>query len=150
MSSSCLNLLAFSTTGRVKLELTWLLILVQLILAYSTCRRVFWHKFIAGLIVSVVNPQPGDSIIDCCAAPGGKTLYMASQMHGQGIFKPRKVVYASSKSYCFLFWCFLAFIMPFQHHIFLAPAHCLKQLPHLISMHFYSLLLHYKPIAVGL
>ncbi|KAI5605056.1 hypothetical protein POPTR_001G368500v4 [Populus trichocarpa] len=103
----------------------------------------------AGLIVSVVNPQPGDSIIDCCAAPGGKTLYMASQMHGQGIFKPRKVVYASSKSYCFLFWCFLAFIMPFQHHIFLAPAHCLKQLPHLISMHFYSLLLHYKPIAVG-
>lgn len=39
----------------------------------------------AGLIVSVVNPQPGDSIIDCCAAPGGKTLYMASQMHGQGM-----------------------------------------------------------------
>ncbi|KAJ6301794.1 hypothetical protein OIU77_016000 [Salix suchowensis] len=39
----------------------------------------------AGLIVSVVNPQPGDSIVDCCAAPGGKTLYMASQMHGQGM-----------------------------------------------------------------
>ncbi|CAK7350073.1 unnamed protein product [Dovyalis caffra] len=39
----------------------------------------------AGLIVSVVDPKPGESIIDCCAAPGGKTLYMASQMHGQGM-----------------------------------------------------------------
>ncbi|XP_050219957.1 uncharacterized protein LOC126670303 [Mercurialis annua] len=39
----------------------------------------------AGLVVSVVDPQPGDSIIDCCAAPGGKTLYMASLMEGQGM-----------------------------------------------------------------
>ncbi|KAJ9153949.1 hypothetical protein P3X46_027335 [Hevea brasiliensis] len=39
----------------------------------------------AGLVVSVVNPQPGESIIDCCAAPGGKTLYMASLMDGQGM-----------------------------------------------------------------
>ncbi|KAJ4829058.1 hypothetical protein Tsubulata_004392 [Turnera subulata] len=38
----------------------------------------------AGLIVSVVDPQPGEVIIDCCAAPGGKTLNMASQMSGQG------------------------------------------------------------------
>eukprot|EP00257_Ricinus_communis_P018331 XP_015577031.1 uncharacterized protein LOC8286857 isoform X2 [Ricinus communis] len=39
----------------------------------------------AGLVVSIVNPQPGDSIIDCCAAPGGKTVYMASLMEGQGM-----------------------------------------------------------------
>ncbi|KAJ8754959.1 hypothetical protein K2173_015471 [Erythroxylum novogranatense] len=39
----------------------------------------------AGLVVSIVDPQPGEVIIDCCAAPGGKTLYMASQMNGQGI-----------------------------------------------------------------
>ncbi|KDP39311.1 hypothetical protein JCGZ_01068 [Jatropha curcas] len=39
----------------------------------------------AGLVVSVVNPQPGESIVDCCAAPGGKTLYMASLMDGQGM-----------------------------------------------------------------
>ncbi|XP_022735087.1 uncharacterized protein LOC111288454 [Durio zibethinus] len=38
----------------------------------------------AGLVVSVVNPQPGDDIIDCCAAPGGKTLYMASHLSGKG------------------------------------------------------------------
>ncbi|XP_074575301.1 uncharacterized protein LOC141831796 [Curcuma longa] len=39
----------------------------------------------AGLVVSVVDPQPGDAIIDCCAAPGGKTLFMASCLRGQGM-----------------------------------------------------------------
>ncbi|EXB36052.1 Ribosomal RNA small subunit methyltransferase B [Morus notabilis] len=39
----------------------------------------------AGLVVSVVDPQPDEQIIDCCAAPGGKTLYMASRLHGQGM-----------------------------------------------------------------
>ncbi|GAB2230412.1 hypothetical protein Droror1_Dr00014677 [Drosera rotundifolia] len=39
----------------------------------------------AGLVVSVVDPRPGDNIIDCCAAPGGKTLFMASRLSGQGM-----------------------------------------------------------------
>lgn len=39
----------------------------------------------AGLVVSVVNPQPGETIIDCCAAPGGKTLFMASCLGGRGM-----------------------------------------------------------------
>ncbi|XP_068641095.1 uncharacterized protein [Aristolochia californica] len=38
----------------------------------------------AGMVVSVVDPLPGDTIIDCCAAPGGKTLFMASCLKGQG------------------------------------------------------------------
>ncbi|KAG5546725.1 hypothetical protein RHGRI_018786 [Rhododendron griersonianum] len=38
----------------------------------------------AGLVVSIVDPQSGESIIDCCAAPGGKTLFMAAQLSGQG------------------------------------------------------------------
>lgn len=45
-----------------------------------------YHTFsITGLIVSIVDPQPGETIVDCCAAPGGKTLYMASHLNGQGI-----------------------------------------------------------------
>jgi 16S rRNA (cytosine967-C5)-methyltransferase len=40
--------------------------------------------FIPGLVVSVVDPQPGETIIDCCAAPGGKALFMASRLQGQG------------------------------------------------------------------
>ncbi|KAH6786276.1 NOL1/NOP2/sun family protein / antitermination NusB domain-containing protein [Perilla frutescens var. hirtella] len=38
----------------------------------------------AGLVVMVVDPKPGESIIDCCAAPGGKTLFMASRLNGEG------------------------------------------------------------------
>ncbi|KAK6149411.1 hypothetical protein DH2020_016936 [Rehmannia glutinosa] len=38
----------------------------------------------AGMVVTVVDPKPGDRIIDCCAAPGGKTLFMASRLNGQG------------------------------------------------------------------
>ena len=45
---------------------------------------MFHTSLIAGLVVSVVDPQPGETIIDCCAAPGGKTLYMASHLSGQG------------------------------------------------------------------
>ncbi|XP_037442110.1 probable ribosomal RNA small subunit methyltransferase B [Triticum dicoccoides] len=38
----------------------------------------------AGFVVSVVDPQPGETIMDCCAAPGGKTFFMASRLAGQG------------------------------------------------------------------
>lgn len=41
------------------------------------------HRF-SGLVVSIVDPHPGETIIDCCAAPGGKTLFMASRLGGQG------------------------------------------------------------------
>lgn len=37
--------------------------------------------------MSVVDPQPGETIIDCCAAPGGKTLFMASRLKGQGVLE---------------------------------------------------------------
>nr|XP_027061426.1 uncharacterized protein LOC113688037 isoform X1 [Coffea arabica]XP_027061427.1 uncharacterized protein LOC113688037 isoform X1 [Coffea arabica]XP_027061428.1 uncharacterized protein LOC113688037 isoform X1 [Coffea arabica]XP_027061429.1 uncharacterized protein LOC113688037 isoform X1 [Coffea arabica]XP_027064489.1 uncharacterized protein LOC113690691 isoform X1 [Coffea arabica] len=39
----------------------------------------------AGLVVSIVDPQPGESILDCCAAPGGKTLFLASCLYGKGM-----------------------------------------------------------------
>ncbi|KAH0863526.1 hypothetical protein HID58_080737 [Brassica napus] len=34
--------------------------------------------------ISVVKPQPGDRILNACAAPGGKTLFMASCLKRQG------------------------------------------------------------------
>lgn len=43
-----------------------------------------YERPFAGLVVSVVDPQPGETIVDCCAAPGGKTLFMASRLSGQG------------------------------------------------------------------
>mmetsp|Transcript_17858 Transcript_17858/g.46498 ORF Transcript_17858/g.46498 Transcript_17858/m.46498 type:complete len:303 (-) Transcript_17858:81-989(-) len=38
----------------------------------------------AGMVVAVLDPQPGEAILDCCAAPGGKTLAIAERMAGQG------------------------------------------------------------------
>uniref|UniRef100_A0A2P2K2P6 SAM-dependent MTase RsmB/NOP-type domain-containing protein n=3 Tax=Rhizophora mucronata TaxID=61149 RepID=A0A2P2K2P6_RHIMU len=53
-----------------------------------------------GLVVSILNPQPGENIIDCCAAPGGKTLYMASQLRGQGSLILCKIISTGSLFCC--------------------------------------------------
>lgn len=36
------------------------------------------------LIAPLVNPQPGDRVIDACSGAGGKTLHLAALMEGQG------------------------------------------------------------------
>lgn len=45
--------------------------------------------FGSGLVVCVVDPQPGEHIIDCCAAPGGKALFLAAKLNGTGKISPR-------------------------------------------------------------
>jgi 16S rRNA (cytosine967-C5)-methyltransferase len=34
--------------------------------------------------VDVLDPQPGDAVLDMCAAPGGKTTYIAQKMQNRG------------------------------------------------------------------
>ncbi|HEY0826508.1 MAG TPA: 16S rRNA (cytosine(967)-C(5))-methyltransferase RsmB, partial [Bacilli bacterium] len=36
------------------------------------------------LVADVVDPQPGMTVLDCCAAPGGKSMHMAEKMSNQG------------------------------------------------------------------
>lgn len=36
------------------------------------------------LVADVVNPQSGMMVLDCCAAPGGKSMHMAEKMSNQG------------------------------------------------------------------
>lgn len=38
----------------------------------------------ASLPVYALDPQPGETVIDCCAAPGGKTVLIAEFMKNQG------------------------------------------------------------------
>lgn len=33
----------------------------------------------------VLNPQPGETVLDCCASPGSKTTQMAEMMNNQGL-----------------------------------------------------------------
>jgi len=35
--------------------------------------------------VSILDPQPGERVLDLCAAPGGKTTQIASKMSGEGV-----------------------------------------------------------------
>lgn len=37
------------------------------------------------LVAEAVDAQPGMKVLDCCAAPGGKTAHMAEKMRNQGI-----------------------------------------------------------------
>lgn len=36
------------------------------------------------LAARILSPAPGQTVIDVCSAPGGKTTYLAEQMHNQG------------------------------------------------------------------
>jgi 16S rRNA C967 or C1407 C5-methylase (RsmB/RsmF family) len=36
-----------------------------------------------GLVVQMLDPQPGEVLLDACAAPGGKALYAAARMEGK-------------------------------------------------------------------
>jgi len=38
----------------------------------------------AGLVVRLLDPQPGETIVDTCAAPGGKSIAAALRMQGEG------------------------------------------------------------------
>ncbi len=43
------------------------------------------HDEAQGLICHLVNPQPGETIVDLCAAPGSKSTYMAELMKNRGL-----------------------------------------------------------------
>lgn len=67
--------------------------------AHVHTANLLGHPFGAGLVVMVVDPKPGERIIDCCAAPGGKTLFMASLLNDQGTMLQNVVTDSPIKIY---------------------------------------------------
>ena len=48
-------------------------------------------------VVSVLDPQPGESILDLCAAPGGKSTQIAGRMQGKGLLVSNEIVPSRAK-----------------------------------------------------
>lgn len=46
--------------------------------------RAYWQSLASMLVVKILDPRPGDSVLDMCAAPGSKTTQMAATMKNTG------------------------------------------------------------------
>ncbi|MCK4403618.1 MAG: 16S rRNA (cytosine(967)-C(5))-methyltransferase RsmB [candidate division Zixibacteria bacterium] len=46
---------------------------------------IYFQDESAGFPVMLLDPQPGDYIVDLCAAPGGKSTFIAERMSDQGL-----------------------------------------------------------------
>ena len=42
-------------------------------------------------VVSLLDPKPGDRVLDLCAAPGGKTSHIASRLQGKGFLLSNEI-----------------------------------------------------------
>ena len=53
----------------------------------------------AMIVATIADAQPGEKVLDLCAAPGGKTTQLASQMQGKGLLFPMRFLLNAQKSY---------------------------------------------------
>ncbi len=43
-------------------------------------------------VVELLDPRPGERILDLCAAPGGKSTQIAGRMHGKGLLAANEII----------------------------------------------------------
>lgn len=51
----------------------------------------------AMITVQLLDPKPGEKILDLCAAPGGKSTHIAGRMHGEGLLVSNEVISSRAK-----------------------------------------------------
>jgi 16S rRNA (cytosine967-C5)-methyltransferase len=64
--------------------------LIQSWRAYKT-GMIYVQDLASMLVAEIVDPKPGESVLDLCAAPGSKTTHMAQKMNNQGLITARDV-----------------------------------------------------------
>lgn len=52
----------------------------------------------AASAVTVLDPQPGETVLDLCAAPGGKSTQIAAKLRGQGLIWSNEIVLKRANS----------------------------------------------------
>jgi NOL1/NOP2/sun family putative RNA methylase len=48
-------------------------------------------------VAQILEPLPGERVLDLCAAPGGKSTHLASLMHGQGLLVSNEIVQSRAR-----------------------------------------------------
>ena len=48
-------------------------------------------------VVEILNPEPGEVILDLCAAPGGKSTQIAGRMQGRGLLVSNEIIPGRAK-----------------------------------------------------
>lgn len=56
-----------------------------------TIGHFYSQNYSSQLAVDALNPSPGESILDLCAAPGGKTVLLAQRMKNQGMLVANEI-----------------------------------------------------------
>jgi NOL1/NOP2/sun family putative RNA methylase len=58
---------------------------------------VYMQEASAMAVVQALEPQPGERVLDLCAAPGGKSTHIAQLMHGSGLLVTNEIVNARAR-----------------------------------------------------
>ena len=62
-----------------------------------TCGAFYLQEASAMVSAAVLNAQPGEKILDLCAAPGGKSSQIAFAMRGQGVLVSNEPIPSRAK-----------------------------------------------------